>query len=40
MCLGGGVERRSEEWGPLLALVPPLREAPTARGRGGEGRDK
>ena len=38
VCLGGGVEGHSEEWGPLLALVPLLREAPTARGRGGEGR--
>ena len=40
VCLGGGVEGRSEECGPLLALVPLLREVPTARGRGGEGREK
>ena len=43
VCLGGGVESHSEEWSPLLALVPLLREAPTARGRvgrGGEGRVK
>ena len=38
--LGGRVEDRSEEWGLLLALVPLLKEAPTARGRGGEGREK
>ena len=34
------MEGHSEEWGPLLALVPLLREAPTARERGGEGREK
>ena len=39
VCLGDGVEGRSEEWGPLLALVPLLREAPTASGGGGEGRE-
>ena len=38
VCLGGGVEGHSEERGPLLALVPLLREAPTTRARGGEGR--
>ena len=26
------MEGHSEEWGPLLALVPLLREAPIARG--------
>ena len=40
VCLGCGVECCSEEWGPLLALVPLLREAPTTRARGGEGREK
>ena len=37
------MEGRSEEWGPLLALVPLLMEAPTARRRGawgGEGKVK
>ena len=41
-CLGGGVEGRSVEWGPLLALVP-LLEGDThhrGRGRGGEGEVK
>ena len=31
------MEGRSEERGPLLALVPLLREAPTARGGVGRG---
>ena len=42
VCLGGGVEGRSEEWGPLLALVPLLRKAPTTKGErwGGKGKVK
>ena len=36
VCLGGGVEGSSVEWGPLLALVPVLEG--DSHHRGGEGR--
>ena len=37
VCLGGGVESRSEEWGLLPALVPLLKGDTHRKGRGGEG---
>ena len=40
VCFGGGVEGSSEEWGPPLALVPLLREVPTATGRDGKEKNK
>ena len=40
VCLGGGVEGRPEEWGPLLALVPLLKGNTHRKGEGWGGREK